>query len=50
MVIAVFLIVLGILSFISKLAVAIANRTKYNLVLELIIITIGLSYLIWYCN
>lgn len=50
MVIAVFLMVFGIISSISKIVEACLNKEDTKLWLDMIIISIGLSYLIWYCN
>ena len=60
MIIAVFLVVLGIMSFTTK-TIAFKETPWMNhkgevikkniyFTLELILLTIGLSYLIWYCN
>jgi hypothetical protein len=48
MIIAVFLVVLGIASTIIKLLDR--NRLHVTLWSEVIMLTIGISYLIWYCN
>lgn len=55
MCIAVFMVVFGLVNFIMKMVGAIGNiinktSFKYNLNIEIIMITIGISYLIWYCH
>lgn len=50
MIVATFLVVFGICSFILRIVEALANKTNNSLWTEMFMITIGLSYLIWYCN
>lgn len=55
MIIAVFIVVWGLALMLMKMVSAIAsiiNKTSYkcNIFIEIIMITIGISYLIWYCQ
>ena len=55
MCIAVFDVVWGLALMLMKMVGAISNSInktnfKYNIFMEIIMITIGISYLIWYCN
>ena len=50
MVAAVFLAIGGITRMLIKLIGAIIDRQKVNLIAQIIIISISISYLIWYCN
>jgi hypothetical protein len=48
--IAVFLFIFGIIGLINKIVDTILNGHKNTLLFNLIVITIGLTYIIWYCN
>ena len=50
LVIAVFLVVFGIIATVVDLTKAIVVNRSYNFFPQIIMITIGLSYIIWYCN
>ena len=48
--IAVFLFICGIIGIINKIVDTVLNGNTNKLLFNLIIITIGLTYIIWYCN
>lgn len=50
MVLAVFLMVFGISLFVIMITEAIVERKQSSFIVEALMIAIGLSYLIWYCN
>ena len=50
MCIAVFMVILGLVSFIIRLAKVIIEKNTTIFLGEVILLTIGISYLIWYCN
>lgn len=50
MIIAVYAIIISTISSIIKLASAIKYGTTQKLIVEPIFMTIGISYLIWFCN
>lgn len=51
MIIAVFCVVIAGISMLNKFVKAIQTKYgSYTLYIEIILVTIGISYLIWYCN
>lgn len=48
--IAVFLFICGIVGIINKIIDTILNSNINKLIFNIIIITIGLTYILWYCN
>lgn len=55
MCIAVLFVVVGCASTLSKIIQALTcsilkQNFKYNLVIDIILVSIGISYLIWYCQ
>ena len=50
MVIAVLMLAIGIITAVCRIVESVNLKKNYSMVPQIIMITIGLSYLIWYCN
>lgn len=51
MIVATVMLVCGIVSIIQKILDIVVNNLRYqSFIIEVILIIIGLSYLIWFCN
>ena len=47
---AMWLVSLGLFSFVTKLVDAVTLRKQSNFFTELMLVALGLTYIIWFCN